>query len=1332
MVKKKSEHEENTVGGATVKGRRRTAGGAATGAGINFQAAVTAIVGAHLIEGTPLSWFDGVTADIPVAVWAESGKAGDDVRLELRNKNVVEVQVKRGLRVGAGLWDSLLKLARAIDSREIDYGVLVVSPDSSRSIAYGLAKDIRHLADGRTDSLSQQGEAWHTKLEDAGLCVSETCARLRIRVVHAIESDAVAIVTARSLLSRLLSSQETAAWAWDRLYREAHELIERPGRWTIPALLKLLDSAGFGQGTKASPILVASRLCDWIRDTNRSFSILGVKSELSIQDAWIPLKAATISASNQVGEDLAVALERYYARNPRKSKDDENKVVDAQWVGRFYTRAVVVAGPGMGKSTLLTKVAQLYAAGGYPLLKVRLAAVAARMAGGHNFLDSVLHFGLSGSGITARAAMDAGLQDWVLLCDGLDECHSEQEAVAEGIAQFAAGYPHARVVVTTRPIGYHTARFAEWRHYELLPLEKDAAPKSLANLLRAAAPSSADLAVRADEIAKESLAAGAGEVIAWSPHMLGMAASLLASSRRLGTNKAELYQNLYDLIDSVPNARAGDSGVSKPVLIGVLNVLGWELVSAPLAPACDLERRCASRLKDFLSVPALKAQEITAACLRYWEDVGLIERLHHGQTALIAFVHKTFAEFAASRFLCNDAAADERIGLIDDRIAKNDWAEVFNFAGGLGCGRDVVVAFLKNAGISYSGSLTQVLRIIAMPEARCSGEMRLRVLEHAWEIIDSRRTDEAIAIGAALADLARVYPNEIGVAATARLSSSQYWTRLIAWLCAVEAGPAYYELMDASNALIGIADKVGPLSASLLGNIIVRGNEEGDLARRLALSVARRIGADQSLLKESGFLAVVEHRSFDVSGFQQEVAQILGIRLRTYDKLARQMAEDLKRVWATVEKGEFVDSEGRAMEALFGSLSDLGTNAGEKGIDDQVPLQLCAFIDLTGIGQVVYSDFDAWKDPYDAEMVGEVIRSLAKVSGLDLMSLQQEAASALRLLKEDRDGLWLRIFGAAKVDVPDPDWERVHDVGVDKTLILRAVLHKSRWLSIAAANLLDGFDPLEDQEVWHLLEKANGFGLAIVAYLAGRLGDRGNKLMIDRINGSKVDGLEYLFNKLRKVDLVWCDDVLRALRTGLFSESALVAKEAALMAAAYKGSGASYLTDLLEQAYQHWLVHEKPYPKESGTVPITPRGALIQAMIATNMCTDERLMEGLVDPHLDVSEAAIDGLIDRMAVCDRMQVHLVDRVLARKVPAKRLNALLLKDAAISRQLVEKMLVLLDDNDPKYRVAACRLLDTRYLPAGRIVESAQRLLKDSEREIRGRARGILKRVEGLAT
>lgn len=132
---------------------------------MNFQAVVTAIAGVHLIKGTPLHWLDRLVDDTPVAVAAETGGPGDDIRLELRDGSVAEVQAKRGLRTGEKLWNSLLKLASAINSRSLDYGVLVVSPDSSQKITYNLSRDIQRLGEGRSDGLSDHGRMLGQKLD---------------------------------------------------------------------------------------------------------------------------------------------------------------------------------------------------------------------------------------------------------------------------------------------------------------------------------------------------------------------------------------------------------------------------------------------------------------------------------------------------------------------------------------------------------------------------------------------------------------------------------------------------------------------------------------------------------------------------------------------------------------------------------------------------------------------------------------------------------------------------------------------------------------------------------------------------------------------------------------------------------------------------------------------------------------------------------------------------------------------------------------------------------------------------------------------------------------
>lgn len=1309
--------------------RRRNAGGAATGAGMNYQAAVTAIAGAHLIKGAPMSWLGGLTDDVPVAVWAESGGAGDDIRLELQSGTVVEIQVKKGLRIGEELWSALLSLARAVSTDTIGFGVLVISPSSSRSIAHELATDIRHLADGRTDSLSASGEAWHDKLVDAGIPVVEACGKLRIHVVHAVESDDVAIVAVKALLASVYPERKSIEAVWEALYREAHSIIERRGRWTVRSVRNLLAASGVATASGASPIQVAASICDWARETNRGFSILGVRTELPIDSAWIPLKAMVIDIRNQDAGDVANALTRYHEKRTRAAGAG-SRDLDAQWIGRFYTRAVVVAGPGMGKSTLLTMLARLYAADAYPVLKVRLSAVAARMTAGHSFIDSALHLGLSGSSVTMQTARESGLRDWVLLCDGLDECHTGQEVVAEGIRQFAVGHPHVRIVVTTRPIGYHTACLSEWRHYELLAPEMSAGPAHLGNLLRAVLPTTSSMTANVDEVATKSLLQGVGEAISWSPHMLGMAASLLARGGRLGATKAELYGNLFGLVDSVPSPRVVDPGVSKPILLSVLNTLGWEIMGDPLASVDHIRQRCAARLQGALCIPALRAQEIAALSVKYWEDVGLIERLYHGQADLLAFIHKTFAEFAAAKFLCSDVPGEERACLLEERIGKDDWAEVISFVGGLGCGQDVVSAFLKNVSIGHAGSMQQVLRIIAMSGEAFEAETRRQVLERAWSISDAAEADVVYAIGDPLAEVAKAYPAQVGPEAASRLSSPQPWTRLVAWLCAAEAGSAYYQLRDATEALRFVSAEVEPLGGSLLGNMVLRQRTGGvELVQKLALKIAERLKIEGAAEDIDAFLAVVDRPTFDTTSFRQRLSKTLGIPDKTFKNLAKRIASSFE--WAMKQTGpdKYSRAERVAMEVLVGTLAAPARGIAAEDLDGKIPLQLSAFIDLTGFGQTAYSDILAWSKPFDMEMAQEVVRSLANVSGLDNVALQNEAASVLKLMQEsDSDQFWWRIFMTANVDVPEPDWTRIRFVGADRSLLLKAVLHRSSWMMVVATNLVEGFGPIAENEAEFLLRNANGHGFAGAAYLAGALGERGIKLLLDRINGPHARGLEHVFEKLQQMDAPWSDAMHGSIQIGLLSKDVVAAKSAAKLALSFTRSGASVPAELLEAAYDHWLVHEEPYPQGSGVIPDSPRSALLEGMCLIGGCADGRLVEALADPRSDVKEVAVKETVERMRSSERTGAYVVDKAIQKTISAQGLNTLLSKHAAISQSNVDRLKVMLEDDDPKYRRAACGLLDPRYLGVDEIEMIVTRMLEDPEREIRELARRVLKRFK----
>src|ERR1700733_167176 len=51
--------------------KKNAAGGSATAAGINFQAAVTACVATHIATGEALRWLAGIAHDVPTVLLAE-------------------------------------------------------------------------------------------------------------------------------------------------------------------------------------------------------------------------------------------------------------------------------------------------------------------------------------------------------------------------------------------------------------------------------------------------------------------------------------------------------------------------------------------------------------------------------------------------------------------------------------------------------------------------------------------------------------------------------------------------------------------------------------------------------------------------------------------------------------------------------------------------------------------------------------------------------------------------------------------------------------------------------------------------------------------------------------------------------------------------------------------------------------------------------------------------------------------------------------------------------------------------------------------------------------
>ena len=1319
--------------GTTKKTNRGGGGGPATASGINFQAAVTAIAGVHLINGSPLGWLDGLVNDTPVAVWAETGGPGDDIKLELRDKSTVEVQAKRGLQSGSRLWDSLMRLAHAIAKGKINYGVLVVSPDSSRTIAYELSQDIRRLADGRTDDLGKRAQTFCSKLEVAGLQPKSICGRLRIQVVHALDSDIASISAAKSFLSSLVSGQEDVNAAWNRLYREADAIMERRGRWEASVILRMFGAEGIKIAGSGSPGAVLARLRRWIIDTNQTFSLLGVKDPLSINEAWLPLKILARDFNREPESEAAEAMAHYHAIGKDHTANADAKISDAEWIGRFYPRAVLIGGPGSGKSTLLTKTAQLYAKDGFPVLKVKLSALAARMASGHTFVDSIFHLGLDGSDVSPDEAIKAGFRNWVLLCDGLDECHDHQETVAKGLQRFATGHPQARIIVTTRPIGYSTTEIADWRHYELLSPESTSGSEHLANLIRAVLPTTHKLHGNALEIATAELEkCAASQVISRSPLLLGMAASLLARGGVLGASKAELYQNLFALIDQRPNLRLVRQPISRPILTRTLNILGWALVVNPLDSETAILERCADHLKVELGEPPLKAREIATDCLHHWEDVGLVEKVLHGSEALLTFVHKTFTEFAAARYLRDLKLPETQRTEIVNRLDYVAWEEVLNFASGIGLAEAIVSELATGGKKGAIKQLERALSILVDPGTSVSLDLRTQIVKLAFDHVDSNETDDVFSLGCPLVEVAKTYPDLLGPVAVSRLQSPRFSTQLIAWTCAVEAGAEYYDLDAVPSVIHALAPKVGQgMTSPLLGGpvlnreLLLRVHKDRKLLQRLALAFVRQILDVWPSEKADRHVAeIFNSEPLSTVGFHIELEQLGQSMGRKFE--FQTASAEAKFMKAFQPDSEYSRAKCAFLRAIFSSLAPTEGMADDVDLEQSPPLQLSAFLKIVGFGDIAASDMWAWTKPYDSEAVREVLRALVKISAaVDKPVLAVEAKAMLSRMDELPEAKPYHVLlPTVSVDVPTPEWSAVKALQIDRTKLEQALGHESVWLVRAATNLLSSLGGTTVEKTEELLANGHGYGLAAAAHLTLKLkSEVATELLLNRIEGPDTPGKHYLIGQLNQLDPPWDKRLAAVIRTGLMSSATELAGEAATLALKYVESDAPIPPELLNEAFQHWITLEEPCPGKGGVISDTPRETLLKGMLKLGTIDDEPLMNLCRDTHWDVRKTATGALLERITISDTTRASFVNGIVAKALPASLLSRALVRKVPFSKIEVDQLRVLLEDEDPKWRLASCKLLNSIYLGSDVIRQTVEKLSDDTHPEVRQAARAL---------
>ncbi|WP_157080346.1 NACHT domain-containing protein [Sphingobium cloacae] len=1206
----------------------------------------------------------------------------------------------------------MLDLARGVHAGRIDFGILAVSPDSSQTVTHHLEQNLRHIGSGRTDRLHDVGRKWIAKLESAGLDPVTLSRAIRIQTVAATDGNVDAIRAAKSILTRICGSAAMADLAWQALVEGAHALVARKGRWDFLAVVRLLSAAGVSLGDASSPVGATAKVIDWARTSNQTFTVFGAGRPVLLDAAWIPLSARLIDRMTTPA-DPAAAMARYRDVEARRWGPEREEIYDAEFLGWFKRRGVIIAGPGLGKSTLLRRQAQRYARDGYPVLRVSLRRVAASLAAGERFETAILRLGLEGSGIDESQLANVGADGWVLLADGLDECGPAQELVAEALNRFSLGHPACRILVTTRPIGYETAALADWQHYELVRPEGSSATAHVGRLVSVIAPEGSLSADAGYAVATKAFGRSEpANAIATDPQLLGMAASLIARNEPLGRSRIELFQRLFSSVESNAAAKASNAAIDLDLCHAVLDRIGWRLTEDSLSGYDSILAHVTVEMTALLGTTPLAAARQVRTAVQFWEEIGVIERVHHRSTALLAFVHKSFGEYAAGRLLAGPDAGKRADAL--DRIATlPDWAEVMTFAASLGAGVEVIDALLSGQEVK------RAVEIAADPAVDLTNPDAKRVTKTAFAEVDRGR--DRMKIGFALIGLAARYPAAVGPEAAARIESTDASICRIAWACAVEAGSEYHDPdVAAQRALDMLRREDSGVRSSLMGGIRLITSDGAEIAPRMALTnlkvlVKRWPASDIEAHAEQ---LIGDGNRVSVSFVQDAIRIIkpLGIDLkwpREYNSSISQLMQP---------DGAYRAAEKKALEGLLDAISQaIGldrADAPTTTLDFALhpPLQIAGLIRIISFWEVPGSDVWAWTEPYDRAPVAELLRIIITLSGFDKARLAREVATIRQKLAE---GVHRTFFGVLDdvhhVHIDDPQWEPLAQIEPDLALVEKALGHESVWVVQVATEILAHAE-LRPERIAQMLATTSALGFASAGYLATRLPEPiGSDLIVERLEGPPQVGLRYLFRQLGSTNIAWTPRVAAATEKHLLAQSHWTAIAAARFALQKAEAGAEIDPDLLWRAYRHWQSHE-PKPTDEGSIPDSPRDALFKALLVGDAVSDTALIEASGDRHHDVGKAATERLLSRAAQDPIVVRSIGEAIEAGSAGPHFLRQFLSQRPSLDQKTIEAIAGRLEDPSPQWRLAATGILQGDYLPSDRVRHYASILSGDDQVEI----------------
>jgi hypothetical protein len=388
-----------------------------------------------------------------------------------------------------------------------------------------------------------------------------------------------------------------------------------------------------------------------------------------------------------------------------------------------------------------------------------------------------------------------------------------------------------------------------------------------------------------------------------------------------------------------------------------------------------------------------------------------------------------------------------------------------------------------------------------------------------------------------------------------------------------------------------------------------------DLIQQIALAALQAKPADEM---EAFVDTVLTDRPFTTWKFTTSVQAILagkGVD-PTMSAFGRRRSNGIP-LFGAAHDDAWNRSANKAMRALAASVTGGVAADAAKHKQSGRYLQFSALVRLTGLWESDAADVFAWDKDFDEEAVAEAIRGLVAASAIDGVQLAVEAREACDRL--DAEPLNHLHKDLGNPDVPDPAWNTVAALPLDRAKVEIAFHHGSSWLLMIAANLLAVL-PSTGEDCERLLGESEGVELFYASQVAAHhLSEvEWRDLVLDRLDAEIPEGAHHLLAALATatVDLTASteDVVSRAIR----ADDPQIVEAGAKLAVRWISTGEAVDIDSVLAAFQKSLHGDR---------------AAVGSRIHTEVRAE--LLKLIIDPDSKVRAVAEDESLRRQSAPNR-------------------------------------------------------------------------------------------------